>query len=56
VKVDREKLDNDCLHFVVAPSRPGVRASEYANVLSKVERHYRQQGDDQVLQVPVLED
>jgi hypothetical protein len=29
--VTGQKLDDDWLYIVVVPSRPGVRASEYAN-------------------------
>ena len=56
LKVVREKLDDDWLYIVVVPSKPGVRASEYANFMSKIERELRAQGDDQVLLVPALED
>ncbi len=56
LKVVREKLDEDWLYIVVVPSKPGVRASEYANFMSKVERELRQQGDDNVLLVPALDD
>jgi hypothetical protein len=38
------------------PSKPGVRASEYANYMSKVERELRAAGDENVLLVPALED
>ena len=56
LKVISEKLDDDWLYMVVVPSKPGVRASEYANFMSKIERELRAQGDDQVLLVPALED
>ncbi len=56
LKVVSEKLDDDWLYIVVVPSRPGVRASEYANFMSKIERELREQGDDNVLLVPALED
>ena len=56
LKVISEKLDDDWLYIVVIPSRPGVRASEYANFMSKIERELRAQGDDQVLLVPALDD
>jgi len=55
-KVIREKLDEDWLYVVVVPSKPCVRASEYANFMSKAERELRQQGDDNVLLVPALDD
>lgn len=54
--VTGSKLDEDWLYIVVVPSRPGVRASEYANYMSKIERELRAAGDDHVLLVPALED
>jgi len=50
------KLEDDWLYIVVVPSRPGVRASEYANYMSKVERELRAAGNDNVLLVPALND
>ena len=56
LKVVNEKLDDDWLYIVVVPSKPGVRASEYANFMSKIERELRAAGDDHVLLVPALDD
>jgi hypothetical protein len=56
LKIVSEKLDDDWLYIVVVPSKAGVRASEYANFMSKIERELRAQGDDQVLLVPALDD
>jgi hypothetical protein len=56
LKVANQKLDDDWLYIVVVPSKPGVRASEYANFMSKVERELRAAGDDHVLLVPALQD
>lgn len=56
LKVSGDKLDDDWLYIVVVPSRPGVRASEYANYMSKVERELRAAGDENVLLVPALDD
>ncbi len=56
LKVTGEKLDDDWLYIVVVPSRPGVRASDYANYMSKVERELRAAGADNVLLVPALEE
>lgn len=56
LKVTGEKLDDDWLYIVVVPSKPGVRASEYANFMSKIERELRAQGDENVTLVPALED
>jgi hypothetical protein len=56
LKVCGEKLDDDWFYIVVVPSREGVRASDYANFMSKVERELRAAGHDNVLLVPALED
>jgi hypothetical protein len=56
LRVSGHKLDDDWLYVVVVPSRPGVRASEYANYMSKVERELRAAGEDNVLLVPALDD
>ncbi|NLX14207.1 MAG: hypothetical protein GXY44_11215 [Phycisphaerales bacterium] len=56
LKVVDERLDDDWLYIVVAPTRPGVRASDHARLMSRVERELRQQGDDKVLLVPAIED
>ena len=56
LKVTGHKLDDDWLYITVVPSKPGVRASEHANFMSKVERELRAGGDDNVLLVPALED
>jgi hypothetical protein len=51
-----EKLDDDWPYIVVVPASPGVRASEYVNFMSKVERELRLQGDDKVLLEPAPQD
>ncbi|GMU22668.1 MAG: hypothetical protein AMXMBFR13_27530 [Phycisphaerae bacterium] len=56
LEISSYKLDDDWLYIVVIPSRAGVRASEYANQMSKIERELRAEGDDNVLLVPALED
>jgi hypothetical protein len=56
LKVSTEKLDDEWLYIVVIPSKTGVRASEYANFMSKIERELRAAGDDNVLLVPALAD
>jgi hypothetical protein len=56
LKVVNHKLDDDWLYIVVVPSRAGVRKSEYAYFMSKIERELSAQGEDQVLLVPALED
>ena len=56
LKVTGDKLDDDWLYIVVVPSKPGVRASEYANFMSKIERELRADGHDNILLVPALDD
>jgi hypothetical protein len=56
LKVVDHKFEDDWLWIAVVPSRPGVRASEHASFMSRVERGIRAEGDDNVLLVPVLED
>jgi hypothetical protein len=56
LKITGQKLDDDWLYIAVVPSRPGVRASEHANFMSKIERELRAAGDDNVLLVPALDD
>lgn len=56
LKVAEERLEDDWLYIVVVPTRPGVRASEHARLMSQIERELRQEGDDNVLLVPALED
>lgn len=56
LKVAEERLEDDWLYIVVVPTRPGVRASEHARLMSQIERELRQEGDDNVLLVPAMED
>ncbi len=56
LKVAEERLEDEWLYIVVVPTRPGVRASEHARLMSHIERELRLQGDDNVLLVPALED
>jgi len=56
LEVVSEKLDDGWLYVVVTPSRPGVRASDHARIMSQIERDLRKQGTDRLLLVPTLED
>jgi hypothetical protein len=56
LKVAGERFDDDWLYIVVVPTRPGVRASDHARLMTQIERELRQQGDDNVLLVPSLDD
>jgi hypothetical protein len=50
------KLEDDWLYVVVTPGAPGVRASDHAALMSKIERELRQAGKTRVLLVPALAD
>jgi len=54
LKVTGYKLDDDWLYIVVEPTKAGVRASDHADLMSKIERELRKDGIDQVLLVPTL--
>ena len=41
LEVSGERLDDDWLYVMVTPAEPGVRASDHAGLMSKVERHLR---------------
>ena len=56
LKVSGQRLDDDWLYIVVVPTQPGVRASDHARLMSQIERELREQGDDNVLLVPALDD
>lgn len=56
LEVVSDKLEDDWLYVVVAPSRPGVRALDHAQTMAKIERDLRKQGKSHVLLVPTLED
>ena len=56
LQVVKDKLEDDWLYIVVAPSQPGVRALDHANTMAKIERELRQKGKSHVLLVPTLEE
>ena len=56
LEVTGEKLEDDWLYVVVAPAKPRVRASDHARLMSQIERELREEGNDQVLLVPAVED
>jgi hypothetical protein len=56
LKVTDSKLDDDWLYIVVVPKKPGVRASDHAETMTKIERQLRAEGEKNVLLVPALED
>jgi len=55
IHVTGDSLDDGWLTVVVEPTLPTkIRASEYANLMSAIERELRQNGMDEVLLVPAL--
>jgi hypothetical protein len=56
LQVVKDKLEDEWLYVVVAPSQPGGRALDHAETMSKIEREMRRQGTDHLLLVPTLED
>ncbi len=56
LKVSGDRLDDEWLYIAVVPARPGVRASDHASLMARIERELRQQGDENVLLVPALDD
>ena len=56
LKVSDSKLDDDWLYVVVVPRQPGVRDSDTAQLMSRIERQLRAEGDKRVLLIPALED
>lgn len=56
LKIVSDKLDDGWLYVVVMPSRPGMRASDHARIMSQIEREMRKQGTDRLLLVPTLEE
>jgi hypothetical protein len=55
LQVAGEKLEDDWLYVVVTPSRPGVRALDDADTMSRIERELQQNGKCHVLLVPTLD-
>lgn len=56
VPQDGYRQDDDWLVVVVAPEEPGIRAYDYVQVLSDVERGLKESGKDHVLLVPAMAD
>ena len=56
LRVASEKLDDDWLYIVVVPTQPGVRASDHALTMSQIERELRENGDNNVLLVPSVDE
>lgn len=56
VSQDELRQDGDWTYLVVSPRRPGIRAYDYARVLTEVERELRAEGIDHVILLVTLED
>ena len=56
LRVTGQTLDDDWLYVAVEPSEPGVRASDHARLMSRIERQLRAEGDNHVVLVPALEE
>ncbi len=56
LKVSNHRLDDDWLYVVIVPENPGVRASDHASLMSRIEKSLREQGMENVLLVPALDD
>ena len=56
LEVTGQSLDDDWLYVVVTPSRPGVRASDHADLMAQIERGLKRRGIRNVLLVPALSD
>lgn len=56
LNVDGHKLDDEWLYIVLTPSQPGMRASDHAELMAKIEKQLRKDGFDKVLLVPAIED
>ena len=54
LEITDHKVDDGWLTVVVSPTQAGVRASEYAEFMSEVERELRKSGYDEVVLVPAF--
>ena len=50
LKVGDHRTEDESIYLVVTPKKPGIHGSEYADILSDVEREL---GDEHILLVPV---
>lgn len=50
------RLEDDWLYLIVTTTGEGIRPSEYAKVLDEVEKELSQEGTDNILLVPALDD
>lgn len=50
------KVEDEWLTLIVTPTQPGVRASDYCDLMEEIEREMREQGWDNVLILPAVPD
>lgn len=50
------KLEDEWLYLCVTSKKPGIRASDYAELLADIEKELRDQQIDNVLLVPAVAD
>ena len=49
------RLEDEWLYLVVTPARPGIRASDYAEIMAEIEKElYEKKKIDNVLLVPAI--
>jgi hypothetical protein len=56
LEVDGHRKDDDWIIIGVGPKEAGIRAYDYAQVLSEAEKELRVRGYEHVILVPVLTD
>jgi hypothetical protein len=56
IPADGYRVDDDWITIVVSPTGTGLRAYDYVEILSAVEKELRARGHEHVLLVPALAD
>lgn len=56
LRVGAHKLDDEWLFVEIQPDKAGVRASEHALLMSRIEQELEAEGIDRVILVPALEE
>lgn len=54
LQVSDSSLEDEWLYVVVTPIEAGVRASDHAELMAKIERELRESGAENVLLVPTI--
>lgn len=50
------KLEDEWLYITVSPAKAGIRASEFADAMARIEKDLRHRNIDNVLLVPTVND